>query len=163
LPYNALESQRLFRQVEHGTHRQVPGGELVDLLYKQLKEADDLIREQDRLLRAGSRDPRFEPAAAPLAFTPARIIPSEGNPLGLTRDGTDSRTLPPAPLTPQRSLATPRGDGFNAFMATGGVEAPPPIPFKDTPNGEAPPQTGVVGPAYQPPPKPAKRGRKIKL
>jgi hypothetical protein len=157
LPYNTLETQRLCRQVENGNFRVLPGGELVDALYRQLKEADTLVMEQDRLLRAGSRDGRLEPAVAIHSFTPSRIMPSEGNPTGATTSGTDSRTVPPAPLTGQRNLAAPRTEAFNPFMATGGIEAPPPIPFSDT-NPD-----GTAKAALQPPPQPGKRGRKIKL
>jgi hypothetical protein len=92
-------------------------------------------------------------------------MPSEGNPLGLGAPVQDMRQPTPAPLGQQRQLAPPReGQPFNAFMATGGEEAPPPIPFNETTDTgagqEAPPKADSH---LQPPPAPGKRGRKIKL
>lgn len=104
--YNPLESQRLFRQVENGNYKMLPGSELVTMLADQLREADKLIQEQQRELTTETvLRGRHMPAAAPA----------------------------PIELAPARPSA--EGEASNPFLAGARQEAPAPIPFDQTPGG----------------------------
>lgn len=149
-PYNALESQKLFRQVENGQFRQLPGGELIDRLYGQLKIADEAIMALDQELRIRPGAPR--PDLAPVYRETGRLIASEGNPTGAGAPVTD--VAPPRRLPANIAIPPPAGglpaaatDGTSPFFGGARTEAPPPIPFDQTPEGletfmQTPPKRG---------------------
>ena len=157
-PYNALLTQSLFRQVENGQYRVLPGADLVVRLYEQLRIADDLIAEQAIAIKAvgGRPDPRL----APVYTVPARVLPSAENPLGRPAEGTPSeiqvapppRMAAPLPSTPLVPPSAPGASGASSpFFGGARQEAPPPIPFKDTPQGlEAATDAAAAAPKEEP-------------
>jgi hypothetical protein len=148
-PYNAIESQKLFRQVEHGMFRSLPGGELIERLFTQLKIADDLIAAMDQDLKSSGRS---RPELSPVYQETGRIIPNIDNPLGLgapvnTVAAPARARMPPNIQIPGPASGIPASDGTSPFLGGARTEAPLPIPFNETPEGletfmQTPPKRG---------------------
>jgi hypothetical protein len=150
--YNALESQKLFRQVEHGQFRQLPGGELIDRLCNQLRVADEIIMALDQELKSRPGAPRAD--LSPVYLETGRIIPSEGNPTGAGAPVTAVAPPPRQRFTgplPAAAAGVPTAGGPSAFLGGARQEAPPPIPFNETPEG--------LEAAAENPPKRARRAK----
>lgn len=151
MPYDALETQRLFRQVENGQFRMLPGGELVERLYQQLKVADVEIKELEK------------EASVPVARVPRRrrteIEPAAESALAPTQ------AAPAAPIRMEFEKPRVQGEYRNPFMLGSHQEASAPIPFKDTADpGVDPPKAPVSQPIVGPDAvRPARRARAPKL
>lgn len=150
--YNPLETQKLFREVENGQWRMLPGAGLIERFYDQMKLMDAELRASERDLqdveRRAPRRRRAEQAIEPVAHpAPAPLVPLSGP------AGPVTRLPQPAPGVP----SAPRGGGGSPYLSGAREEAAPPIPFSATADpADAPP---APAPAEQP----KKRARKIKL
>lgn len=148
MPYNALDTQKLFRQVENGQFRSLPGGDLIQQLYEQLRVADTVIIGLDQAIRNAGFN--VNPELLPVFVRPATVRPSIENPLGRPPPGSPAEIVvpqQPRPVAPPIAAPTPPGPTPVAAAAPFGSpyfagareEAPAPIPFKDTPDGVAKP------------------------
>lgn len=127
MPYDHLETQKLFREYENGQWRMLPGAALIERFYNQMKEADAEVRllsgEVQDLQRPSvprrRREATPKPAPAPPPLSPQPLSGPAGP---VTRLPT------PAPGIP----ALARGAGGSPYLGGAREEAPPPIPFQET-------------------------------
>ena len=152
--YNGIETQKLFRQVEHGQYRSVPGGELIERLYAQLRLADELIVLQENELKLLGR---ARPELSAVYLEAGKIMPTADNPTAAGAPMT--AVAPPVRLplnihVPPPAPGLPSTGGSSAYLGGARTEAPPPIPFSQTPEG--------LQAAAENPPETAKKGRRKK-